>query len=259
MKGLPQKPPSLDLWPSDDAGERLEVAVKDRDLGDRDLVLLNGFVHLGGFVPGDIQQRIVDAVREVGISPDLGFYVEQFDGLKVSADTQRLYFGQHWNSVTQAYEPKRKGEQVPELPKLLVDMYLDAIKRANRVMTQGANKKRKLTPFIEDKKPTIAVANYFEPKGSMEMHQDKQESKAAVEAGYPVMGICLGDACELSYSMEAASDGKPKVVRLESGDVYLFGGPARLLWHGVQKVIPHTAPPSLRLLPGRLSVTLRVA
>jgi hypothetical protein len=48
-------------------------------------------------------------------------------------------------------------------------------------------------------------------------------------------------------------------VRLNSGDVLLFGGPARMIVHSVTRVVPRTMPPMLRgrMLHGRLNVTVR--
>ena len=44
---------------------------------------------------------------------------------------------------------------------------------------------------------------------------------------------------------------------LESGDLLVFGGPNRLIFHGVPKVLDGTAPAGLGLPPGRLSITVR--
>jgi len=146
-----------------------------------------------------------------------------------------------------------------DIPKWFLDMYAEAVKRANRELARSQNKKRKLPPFPEGTPPTVGVVDYFPASASMQIHQDKTESKAAIDAGYPVMGVCLGDTCDFQYASEAPNGSrKPKTLRLESGDVYLFGGESRLLWHGVGRVLPRTAPPSLRLLPGRLGLTLRV-
>ncbi|KAJ9511486.1 hypothetical protein QJQ45_029846, partial [Haematococcus lacustris] len=50
-------------------------------------------------------------------------------------------------------------------------------------------------------------------------------------------------------------------VRLESGDVLVFGGPSRMVFHAVPNIYPGTAPPSLvqatGLRPGRLNLTFR--
>ena len=46
-------------------------------------------------------------------------------------------------------------------------------------------------------------------------------------------------------------------VLLASGDLLVFGGPNRLIHHGVPKVLNGTAPAGLGLPPGRLSITVR--
>ena len=46
-------------------------------------------------------------------------------------------------------------------------------------------------------------------------------------------------------------------VALRSGDLLVFGGPTRRIYHGVPKVLEATAPEGLGLPPGRLSITVR--
>jgi len=43
---------------------------------------------------------------------------------------------------------------------------------------------------------------------------------------------------------------------LESGDVFAFGGAARLRYHGVSRIIPGTAPAQLAI-EGRFNLTFR--
>ena len=45
-------------------------------------------------------------------------------------------------------------------------------------------------------------------------------------------------------------------IRLESGDAFVFGGPARLRYHGVSRIVPGTAPPALGI-EGRFNLTFR--
>ena len=45
---------------------------------------------------------------------------------------------------------------------------------------------------------------------------------------------------------------------LASGDLFVFGGPSRLVYHGVTKVHPGTAPESCGLREGRINITMRV-
>ena len=46
-------------------------------------------------------------------------------------------------------------------------------------------------------------------------------------------------------------------VRLESGDLFVFGGPSRLACHGVPRTIPGTGDPDGGPATGRLNITLR--
>ena len=46
-------------------------------------------------------------------------------------------------------------------------------------------------------------------------------------------------------------------VELRSGDLLVFGGRNRRIYHGVPKVLDGTGPSDLGLPPGRLSITVR--
>ncbi|WP_327131035.1 alpha-ketoglutarate-dependent dioxygenase AlkB [Streptomyces sp. NBC_01343] len=98
----------------------------------------------------------------------------------------------------------------------------------------------------------IALINFYEGDSRMGMHRDAEE-----RSGAPVVSLSLGDTCVFRFG-NAASRGRPyQDLRLRSGDLFVFGGPARLAYHGVPKVLPGTAPPWLGLT-GRLNITLRV-
>ncbi|HEY7186704.1 MAG TPA: alpha-ketoglutarate-dependent dioxygenase AlkB, partial [Vicinamibacterales bacterium] len=45
-------------------------------------------------------------------------------------------------------------------------------------------------------------------------------------------------------------------LMLESGDLFVFGGPARLRYHGVTRIIAGTAPRDLEI-EGRFNLTFR--
>jgi len=283
---------SLDLWPSDAPAEVLQVL--ERASADRDIVVLqDGFVHLVGFVPGDVQQRIVDEMRGLSLS-EHAFFPEENDGIKLATGVSRMNLGMHWNTASMEWESIRGdqgGGPVAPVPKFVADMYSAAVEKANLDIKKsaGGKQKKRLAPFPEGRKPDIAVVNFYAhpapdpvssgakgkgrgkgnkavqrgggdkaPGANMQIHQDNTETAGSISEGYPVMGICLGDACDFTYSNDAPGDQKPKMLRLESGDVVLFGGASRQLWHGIGRVVPRTAPPSLRMIPGRLELSLRV-
>jgi alkylated DNA repair protein (DNA oxidative demethylase) len=100
--------------------------------------------------------------------------------------------------------------------------------------------------------PDAAIVNLYTPDAHLGLHQDGDEP-----VDEPVVTISLGDTCVFRMAGVDRRTGPFTDVRLESGDLLVFGGPNRLIYHGVPKVVGGTAPPSLGLPPGRLSITVR--
>jgi alkylated DNA repair protein (DNA oxidative demethylase) len=69
--------------------------------------------------------------------------------------------------------------------------------------------------------------------------------------------ISLGDTCTFRIAGVDRRTGPFTDLTLASGDVLVFGGRNRRVFHGVPKVAGGTAPPWLGLPPGRLSITVR--
>jgi alkylated DNA repair protein (DNA oxidative demethylase) len=84
----------------------------------------------------------------------------------------------------------------------------------------------------------------------MGLHQDRDE--AATEA--PVLSVSLGDNALFRFGGDTRK-ASTQSITLSSGDVLMFGGVARLMFHGVDRVVPGSS----RLIPdgGRLNLTLR--
>jgi alkylated DNA repair protein (DNA oxidative demethylase) len=103
---------------------------------------------------------------------------------------------------------------------------------------------------INDGAPDCCLINYYRDGAKMGLHQDRDEKDTSAA----VIGVSLGDT-GLFRIGSAARGGKTASVSLASGDVIAFGGPARLAYHGIDRIKPGTS----RLLPegGRLSLTLR--
>lgn len=99
--------------------------------------------------------------------------------------------------------------------------------------------------------PECCLVNLYDAPGSrMGLHCDEDEQ--ALDA--PVVSISLGDTCVFRVGGFARSD-KSKSFRLASGDVLVLGGPSRLRYHGVDRIIPGSS----QLVPGggRINLTLR--
>jgi len=100
--------------------------------------------------------------------------------------------------------------------------------------------------------PDVALVNWYAPAAKMGMHVDSDELVAA-----PVVSFSVG-ATGLFRFGNAQWRGRPWVdLPLESGDVVVFGGPARFAYHGVPRLVPGTVDPAVGNLPGRLNVTVR--
>ncbi|MEU6403412.1 alpha-ketoglutarate-dependent dioxygenase AlkB [Streptomyces sp. NPDC046985] len=99
----------------------------------------------------------------------------------------------------------------------------------------------------------IALINFYDAEARMGMHRDGDEKSPA-----PVVSFSLGDACVFRFGNTENRTRPYTDVELRSGDLFVFGGPSRLAYHGVPRVHPGTAPPELGLT-GRLNLTLRVS
>ncbi|MFG3172453.1 alpha-ketoglutarate-dependent dioxygenase AlkB family protein [Streptomyces sp. NPDC048200] len=97
----------------------------------------------------------------------------------------------------------------------------------------------------------IALINFYDADARMGMHRDGDESSDA-----PVVSLSLGDTCVFRFGNTESRTRPYTDVELRSGDLFVFGGPSRLAFHGVPRVYGGTAPPELGLT-GRLNVTLR--
>jgi alkylated DNA repair protein (DNA oxidative demethylase) len=101
-----------------------------------------------------------------------------------------------------------------------------------------------------DRPPEACLINWYGTGARMGLHQDRDE--ADFEA--PVLSLSLGDSA--IFRVGGTSRGGPtRSVKLESGDAFVLGGPSRLAYHGIDRVIPGSS----TLLPdgGRINLTLR--
>src|SRR5262249_25887203 len=101
----------------------------------------------------------------------------------------------------------------------------------------------------------LCILNYYDASGRMGLHQDKDESPESIAAGIPVVSISIGDTARFLFGGMKRRD-PVDAFPLGSGDAFVFGGPARLRYHGVSRIVPGSAPPGLQM-SGRFNLTLR--
>ena len=102
-----------------------------------------------------------------------------------------------------------------------------------------------------DRSPECCLVNFYPEGARMGLHQDRDEADFA----QPVVSISLGDDGLFRIGNETRG-GATQSLWLRSGDVLVMGGPARLLYHGIDRIAAGTS----TLLPqgGRINLTLRV-
>ncbi|QWG20047.1 DNA oxidative demethylase AlkB [Bradyrhizobium sediminis] len=76
--------------------------------------------------------------------------------------------------------------------------------------------------------PDACLINRYQPGARMSLHQDKDEQ----DFGAPIVSVSLGLPAIFLFGGLQRSD-KPRRFRLEHGDVVVWGGPARLAFHGI--------------------------
>ncbi len=76
--------------------------------------------------------------------------------------------------------------------------------------------------------PDACLINRYEPGAKLSLHQDKDERDFAA----PIVSVSLGIPATFLFGGLQRSD-KTQRVPLEHGDVVVWGGPARLRYHGV--------------------------
>jgi alkylated DNA repair protein (DNA oxidative demethylase) len=76
--------------------------------------------------------------------------------------------------------------------------------------------------------PDACLINRYQPGARMSLHQDKDEG----DFGAPIVSVSLGLPAIFLFGGSKRSD-KPRRFRLEHGDIAVWGGPARLAFHGV--------------------------
>jgi alkylated DNA repair protein (DNA oxidative demethylase) len=76
--------------------------------------------------------------------------------------------------------------------------------------------------------PDACLINRYQPGARMSLHQDKDEA----DFGAPIVSVSLGLPAIFLFGGLKRGD-KSRRFRLEHGDVVVWGGPARLAFHGV--------------------------
>ncbi|WP_190014721.1 alpha-ketoglutarate-dependent dioxygenase AlkB family protein [Streptomyces lucensis] len=199
-----------------------------------------GAVHVPDWLDAERQRDLLAACREWARPPAGLRTVRTPGGGTMTA--RQVCLGWHWHPYAYARTAvDGDGAPVKPFPAWLGELGRRAVAEA-------------LGPRAAPTGPyDIALINFYDGDARMGMHRDSDE-----RADAPVVSLSLGDRCVFRFGNTRTRTAPYTDVELRSGDLFVFGGPSRLAYHGVPRVHPGTAPPWLGLA-GRLNITLRVS
>ncbi|XVE88583.1 hypothetical protein DITRI_Ditri19aG0081100 [Diplodiscus trichospermus] len=233
--------------------------IKRSTEGQKGNVLRHGMVLLKKYLSLSEQVKIVKACREHGLASG-GFYQPGYrDGAKLHL--KMMCLGKNWDPETGNYGDLRPIDSAvpPSIPREFYQLVEKAIKDSHSLVQQKASAScaEDIIPLML---PNICIVNFYSASGRLGLHQDRDESPESLHKGLPVVSFSIGDSAEFLYGDQRDVD-KAEKVELESGDVLIFGGESRHIFHGVTAIKQNTAPRSLleetHLRPGRLNLTFR--
>jgi alkylated DNA repair protein (DNA oxidative demethylase) len=199
-----------------------------------------GAVHVPGWLTGDEQRDLVTACRDWA-RPPAGMRATRLPTGGVMS-VQTVCLGWHW--IPDRYSRTADdgdGAPVKPFPGWLAGLGRHAV--ADAYGDQDA---------ASAYQPDVALVNFYDEKARMGMHADREERSPA-----PVVSLSLGATCVFRFG-NAQSRNRPWTdVELQSGDLFVFGGPCRLAYHGVPRTLAGTGRPGIGLPSGRLNITLR--
>ena len=76
--------------------------------------------------------------------------------------------------------------------------------------------------------PDVCLINRYEPGTRLSLHQDRDEHDYRA----PIVSVSLGIPAVFLFGGAERSE-RPRRIRVENGDVAVWGGPARMFYHGV--------------------------
>ena len=197
------------------------------------LTLKPGLIHHPRYLDASAQSALVEAMREVLRQAPLFQPVMPRSGKPLSVRMSNCG-ALGWVADRQGYryQPHHPdtGAPWPPVPGALLRLWADV---------SGY-----------DAPPEACLINHYAPGTRMGLHQDADET--ALDA--PVVSVSLGDTAVFRFG-GTERGGKTQSIRVQSGDVIVMGGESRMIYHGVDRILPGTS--TLLRQPGRINLTLR--
>jgi alkylated DNA repair dioxygenase AlkB len=112
---------------------------------------------------------------------------------------------------------------------------------------------READPSIPESDVTHLLTIYYVAQRGMGWHKDDGANDGDHDS--PVISFTIGNSCIFDYKIDDIKHS----VQLNSGDVIIFGGPQRFMYHQVKKCLKGTSPKDLKIDDVRINLTFRQA
>jgi alkylated DNA repair protein (DNA oxidative demethylase) len=179
-----------------------------------------GAVLLGGFAL-PIAGALLDAIATIaGAAPFR--HLETPGGRRMSvAMTNAGRLGWVSDRRGYRYDPTDPltGQAWPAMPAVFAELALNAAAAAG----------------YDGFAPEACLINRYEPGARLTLHQDRDERNL----GQPIVSVSLGVDARFLWGGLARSD-RTRRIALHHGDVVVWGGPARLVFHGIDTLAAST-------------------
>jgi DNA oxidative demethylase len=193
----------------------------------------NGFRYLPGFLDGRAQSAIHGLIEKAVIEAPFFTPVMPRTGRPFTVMMTNLgRLGWVSDATGYRYQPvhPETGRPWPDMPDEILAVW------------------RAVSSYSHD--PEACLVNYYAQGARMGLHRDIDEDDLKA----PVVSISLGDTAVFRIGGRERKD-RTETLKLVSGDVVVLGGPSRLRYHGIDRILTGTS----TLLPqgGRINLTLR--
>ena len=200
------------------------------------LQLAPGAVLLSGFALG-VDQLLLNEIAAIASAAPFRHLVTPGTQRMSVAMTNAGRLG--WVSDRRGYRysalDPETGQRWPQMPVVFETLARDAANVAG----------------FDDFEPEACLVNRYEPGARLSLHQDRDERNL----DHPIVSVSLGVDAIFLWGGSERSD-RPRRIPLSHGDVVIWGGPARLTFHGVD-VLARGSHPMTQTL--RYNLTFRRA
>jgi alkylated DNA repair protein (DNA oxidative demethylase) len=192
-----------------------------------------GLRYLPGHLSLEDQQKLVETLRAAVAEAPLVTPVMPRTGRPFTVRMTNLgplgWVSDRAGYRYQAHHPET-GKPWPPIPEMVLDVW------------------RQVSGYPHE--PEACLVNFYNGGAKMGLHRDEDEEDFSA----PVVSISLGDTAVFRMGGPERG-GRTETLKLSSGDVLVMGGPSRLCYHGIDRVLTGTS--TLLKDGGRINLTLR--